>query len=165
MNTIKDAVIVATAGAGVLWFSIGPLLRVLRATRWPRVEGVVEASNLEFSINRRTPDFGSTMPAYGGSNMFVVRYAYVAEGKNYTNDRRRFAYVDSRREFWSESWMLRHYPVGKKVMVRYDPADPSFAVLSLRLAWWNYFIIVFGALMFAAGASGLVRFALQYLSR
>jgi len=52
-----------------------------------------------------------------------VKYEYTVSGTRYFGDRISF-------DFWpNESEQTSRYPVGRRVEVRYDPADPRSAIL------------------------------------
>jgi len=169
MNTFKDIAIVTVTGGVVLAWAGAPAWRALRAAFWPRAEGTVISSYLSSSTDRRVESqslVSSASSQFGpreNYQFYIVEYTYTVGGTTYTSDRRRFVLSgkDSRSVFWTASGMARKYPVGKKVMVYYNPAQPSYSVLTLSLSLSNYFALALGLCGFLSGVYGLVRLALR----
>ena len=94
----------------------------LRSAAWPSVTGVVRASEVETSIQRRSSGPNRT------SYLFSLRYEYTVDSQTYEGDRIRFGgYGDGTREFADAA--VARFPVGAEVTVYYDPDDPGEAVL------------------------------------
>lgn len=86
------------------------------AGSWPSVEGRITAS----TVTTRTED-GQTQ------HWPHVAYAYTVGGKDHAGTRVRFGLA---REGLAQAKALcARYPVGSRVPVFYDPADPSRSVL------------------------------------
>ncbi len=101
-------------GLGVTIACAIPLARGFLSLGWPEVDGVVSKSS-EKSVARRSA--------------VDIAYQYSVDGRTYTADRYRFRYplavVRSRDVHMS----VGRYPVGERVKVSVNPADPADAVL------------------------------------
>ena len=76
---------------------------------------------------------GEVVEAWMSRNLGAhVRYRYTVAGIDYESDRIRLV-----RKFWSDgrSEIVARYPEGRRVMVAYDPLDPSNAVLEPGTSW------------------------------
>jgi hypothetical protein len=84
---------------------------------WPSVEGVIVQSKL-------VPDghLGKTATA-------KIEFAYSVDGVEYVSDQYRFGAVGQYTTPHAIERELSKYPIGTKVMVSYDPAEPQNAVI------------------------------------
>jgi hypothetical protein len=129
-------------GFGVLGHGIRSLLMSNQARTWPTTEGSIESCKITESSDS---EGGSTYRA-------EVTYSYTVRGRNHLGDRIAFGYSGS-------SGRTAHQEIAdrlssaKTVRVRYDPADPSRAVLSYGLNRSTIFLLVFGStwLLFVTG--------------
>jgi hypothetical protein len=111
------------------------LHRRTSSIQWPVVEGAVSSTGLKLYMNK---------PRTAPSFTPVVVYSYTVDGIPHLGTRIDFS--DSTLTFRKEealAWLQRNYPVGKRVAVHYDRADPDFAVLvpgapDLVIIWWCY---------------------------
>ena len=101
---------------------------VHKATNWRSVPGKVLASK---SVARRVRTAESHARAEQGGDLTLrtfaeVRYEYRVDGKRYTSDR---VSIGENLGDYQVAETLARYPVGARVAVFYDPADPGKAVL------------------------------------
>jgi len=99
-------------GFGVHKFKLGKA-----SASWPSVAGTVTYSHAE---SRRGSSKTEYLPA--------VKYSYTVAGKSYLGGRISSSEV-YKKNLASANGVLRNYPVGRRVTVYYDPADPSSSLL------------------------------------
>lgn len=117
--------------AGIFGQAIFDLWSARASTRWRVTEGLVTDSSIEISEYAQRSLIGlDTIQEY----LPKVAYAYEAEGNTYNNDLTAFglAPLESREE---AERMLRPYPKGARIRVRYHPEEPSTSVLQTTGAW------------------------------
>jgi hypothetical protein len=85
---------------------------------WPTTEGVVLTSAIE---EVGWSDNEGWCPS--------VRYAYTVGGKKYVFDRVEIQSICNGSTDYYAGEVIRRYPVGKRVVVFYNPQNPAFAVL------------------------------------
>jgi hypothetical protein len=111
----------------ILWVSIK---QAVAASRWPVAEGRVVSSTTEsFKTRVGGAHTGQLVTFYQA----VVEYSYRVDGRDYHGTRLSFGGKQSTAEGPAKRKAAR-YPSGSTVQVRYDPADPSQAVLETRVA-------------------------------
>ena len=148
MPTIGFALFISlfyAVGFGVLGYGIRSLILSNTAKTWPTTEGDVESC----TITESSDSDGTTYKV-------DVQYSYTVAGTRYAGDRIAFGYAGS-------SGRTAHQEIAdrlsgaKTVHVRYDPANPSRAVLSFGLNRSTIFMLVFGAtwLLFVTGFTAL----------
>lgn len=135
---------------GALLVSLGlfTLQRHSVAIRWPLAPGVIEVS--EVAAERHFKNNLMYRP--------VVRYRYSAPGGPYVGEKMANTGKLYTREEQAKK-IAAQYPVGSTVMARYNPADPSEAVLE-RGASGGIWLVCFGLLCLifpvtAGSAAGL----------
>jgi hypothetical protein len=97
-------------------------IRLMQSSRdWPVIEGNVFSSELE----ARWPD---AQPSQANEYLARVWFIYQVQDKQYFSSTLRFV-QDYSRDMQSVQQTLEKYPVGKKVAVKYQPDDPSIAVV------------------------------------
>jgi len=154
MNTIRDALVITAVGAAATWLFGRPVLRAWKGRSWPQTRGTVTDSRIE------NPSFGTTerrkrVPLH-------VSYRYAVGGETYTSDRASFfskAIIIYGYEHTNE--VRRHFTKGTEVDVRYDPRNPSDAVIDGKIPWERGAAAGFSAFFFVAGMIGLVRILLH----
>ncbi len=136
-------------------FSMGTVLFAIRVRRrcnaskhWPSTRGIIVSST-----RTRDPNYDSaTSPVIYGAE---ICYEYSIEGQPFTGSRVTFG-------DYSASWpahargILIRYPVGREVLVYYDPKIPSFAVLERELGG-NWILVTAGCLFAAVSLFLLLR--------
>jgi hypothetical protein len=102
------------------FISIFPTYLTSAASRdWPSVDGVIERSEVQSSVDRNGTAYGA-----------MVSYKYTVNGVQYSANRVGHAdYVSSNPDH-AQSIVLK-YKTGAAVPVYYNPADPSKAVLEV----------------------------------
>lgn len=111
--------------AGIFGQAIFDLWSARKSTRWRVTEGRVTGNSIEVSEYYQRSLLGTdAVEQY----LPKVAYAYEVEGKSYSNDLTAFGLnpLESREE---AAWMLRPYPKGAAIRVRYHPEEPGTSVL------------------------------------
>jgi hypothetical protein len=114
------------------------------AARWPQTVGRIVSSSVE-SYKTRTGrgDSGTGATVY----QVVVEYSYRVGNRDYHGTRLSFGgQVSAGRELAEAK--AAQYPPGSDVMVHYDPANPSDAVLETTVAFAPL-MLVFAVASFA----------------
>lgn len=132
------ALIVLLLGALLISLGLFTLQRHRAAAGWPQAPGVIEVS--EVAAERHFKRNLMYRP--------VIRYRYNAPGGPYTSDKVANTGKLYAKEQQAQKMTARH-PVGSTVMARYNPADPSEAVLEQR-ASGGFLLIGFGLLFWIA---------------
>jgi hypothetical protein len=122
--------------------------RAAEAAQWPSADGEVVAAYVETRSNSSSGSRGSRGTSYAP----VVIYRYAADGQSYQNNRiwvaaeQSFGFASSARDF------IDRYPVGSRVRVLYDPADPTdSALINDGAPWWFWLFVVFGVMILVFG--------------
>lgn len=133
--------IFTVAGYFVTFYVGAPILDNAKASEsWPKVTGTITKSRVATSRHD-----GKTM------HKAEVTYRYQFEDQDYTGDVVWFGggYSSSSRSGAAET--VRNYPVGEKVDVYVDPADPGNAVLEPGAFFSSYALFAGGLLFLAVG--------------
>lgn len=132
----------AIVGFVVVCFGIWTAIKSIRATHWPVAEGVVQASTM-----KRHTSNGS----HGGDTFSPeVSYTFQANGASFTGNKISFGQMSSSTDYAQR--ILDRYPVGKKVSVYYDPANPSEAVLETGIHGGTWVLLAVGTIFMLAGS-------------
>lgn len=118
----------------------------LRSSRYLKTDGILRRSWIE-----QSKEFNSSRELF----MPMVVYEYTAGGKKYVG-RRITTPVRSMRHRIDAEAALAAYAKTTPLGVWYDPDDPACACLKKTPAIEASFPVVFGGLMLAGGALGLV---------
>ncbi|HEX2255653.1 MAG TPA: DUF3592 domain-containing protein [Afifellaceae bacterium] len=119
------------------------------ATRWPRALATVESSEVVVETGRDTDGHLET------HYVPVVRYSYEAAGRALRGSRIRVNDLAFSRRGKAQE-IVAKYPAGTQVTMRYDPADPTNAVLEtvkpgIATAIFGGVFVVLGVLLSLAG--------------
>lgn len=156
MDTIQGAAIIAAAGAAGLFFFGRPVWRAWRAGRWPHAPGTVTRSWLE-TVTREIDPTDSLAPTT--SRIYVrVSYRYVVGGTAHSGDRVTFFPSTMSHGFTQHA--REHcdgYAAGTALDVRYDPRNPSDAVIETRIPRASYLAVGLAAVFLIAGLVDLIR--------
>lgn len=106
------------------------LARQRAASSFPSVDGTIVESKI---VEDRDAD-GTTYTA-------LLRYTYQVAGRDYTADRDRYYTVSVGQR--AAQRIVEAHPVGSKVTVYYNPADPSDALLRPGIAAGDSFMLLF----------------------
>jgi len=107
---------------------------------WPTAEGVITKS-----------EKGSERVSIGSSEYHDfpdIKYSFKVQGEEYTG------FMISSRDFNEPiEKTLEKYPVGKKVIVHYNPKDPSVAYLETGASFQSYIGFFIGIIFLITGIS------------
>jgi hypothetical protein len=111
---------------------------------WPVVNGKVLASKVTETVDAQSdgPDITRYIP--------VVTYAYEVDGKALQSDVIRIGLNQFGRNLSEARRYVGRYPIGATVSVRYDPSNPSIAILEVGHAGSGA-IIFTGCFLILAG--------------
>ncbi len=114
--------------AVLIFGTVHKYLEVRQAAHWLRTEGTVRSAR---SVARRVRTAETWSRARTGGDLRLrnfadIRYEYQVRGRRYTGNR--VSLGEDLGDFRVAETLAR-YPAGQKVVVHYDPADPSQAVL------------------------------------
>lgn len=128
-------------GVGILGFGLHSLSMSQKAANWPTAQGSITSS-----------DFNVSSDSDGTTYRTKVSYVYNALGRELTGEKIAFGYSGSSSEKFHRD-IYKALPVNTSVAVRYDPSDPSRAVLSYGVNQSIKFLLIFGAVwtMFTCG--------------
>ena len=132
-------------GTGLVGYWLWSVFESIEATRWPKVQGHVIATNVEEVPARFTPDWAPK-----------VTYSYEVNGTTRTGTR--ISFYDYDNSFPSRSKaeaQLSRFPVGSSVIVHYHPTDPSRSVLELRFHLGPLLVVAVAVAMVLFGLSSL----------
>ena len=137
---VAGVVFMAIGAAGVVW-SIWELVQALSSSRWSQTEGLVLVSDLQ-----RTRDGD-------GGYMYrpEVSYSYQAGGADFVGTRPKFGARISLSWSGPAARTTRKYPVGSRVTVWYDPADPQESVLETGVTALAWLSLAAGSIFLALG--------------
>lgn len=93
---------------------------IINSNSWPTVEGVVNFSEVEGGV---------TTSDYSSGWWPRVNYSYHVNGKTYIADNIEVIDVGNGNTDIYAKQVVENYPVGKKVLVHYNPGNPAVAVL------------------------------------
>ena len=133
-------------GVGILGYGLHSMTMAQQAASWPTVQGTITASNFEV-------DYDSE----GDTYKTKVSYTYNVMGRELTGKRIAFGYSGSSSEKFHRD-IHNALPVNTSVGVRYDPSDPTRAVLSFGVNQSIKFLLLFGAVwtMFTLGMAAIL---------
>lgn len=121
----------------------------VRSTTWPTVTGSVLESQVE-----RVPGHGRVAPSYKAH----FQYRYEVAGRAYFGDHASLGRLSLGNGEDDADAIVRQYPQGSFVQVRYDPARPEVSVLQAGWTWSAVLRAVLGILVvlvvLAMGARG-----------
>ncbi len=130
-------------GFCVMFFAGWPVLQKAKASvDWPTTKGVVVSAEV---IRNRSDDGVTYRPE--------VLFEYTVDGEKYQQNHIRYDGDVSTSSITYSNKMVRKYKPGTEVVVHYDPAEPTEAVLEPGTTWSSYFLIGFGAIFFLVGAA------------
>jgi hypothetical protein len=110
------------------------IARARKSLSWPETSGVIEQSDLASATDDLLPN---------------IRYAYIVDGARLSTVLRFPGGTTPSREL-AEHYVAR-YPLGRRVAVYYDPADPQRSTLEPGPAQGDWLICFIGAAMVLLG--------------
>lgn len=120
-------------GAGLSYWGWTILQDARASSSWPTSEGVVTSSEVDHSTD-----------AEGGDSYSPeIDYQYQVDGQSLTNNQIKFGEnsYNSRR---TAEEIAANYPVGRQVIVYYDPEQPDKAVLEPGVSSGSYIVLSIG---------------------
>jgi len=138
------------AGALVVALGVGPYqwIRARKQAAWPTVEGRIVRTDVE----ERRGGKGNRL-----RYLPVLEYAYVVAGREWTSSTFSSGGMEKFRDLEDAQAVQRQYPLGRRVLVHYDPDAPGEAVLEPAPAWESWVLIGIGSLVALGGALGFAR--------
>lgn len=125
-----NSIIVLIAFIYIGWLSAGDLAHIFASDSWQRTQAVIVRS----TVNRGTR---------GGPDSPWIEFRYHVAGRVFTGDQ-----IDFGQWNYNIPMYLQKYPVGKQILIYYDPLQPKHAVLEKTgSAWANFFsmLLIWGA--------------------
>ena len=127
---------------------------VSQTSKWPSVEGCVDASGLEKFQVKDSTDVGGSNPWRTRFRSRVI-YTYRVDGHTYASDRVAFGSITSSNLRRLVGGMARRYLEGTPVTVHYDATNPSSAVLERRVGGeWLLWVFIAALLVGASHLAG-----------
>ncbi len=117
-------------------YTIGVFSQAVAAKSWPTTEGAIETSMMVRKLNGLKETFEA-----------VIRYRYSVEGVEFESSSVRSRGTGSAYQFDIDA-VLEKFPVGARVPVYFDPANPQQSYLEVGVDWINCVLIV-SPLLFA----------------
>ena len=148
MDTIQSAAIIAAAGAAGLFFFGRPVWRAWRAGRWPHAQGTVTRSWTE-TVTREINPTDSIGPTTSRINV-VGGTAHLGDRVTFFPSTMSHGFAQLAREHCDS------YAGGTALDVRYDPRNPSDAVIETRIPRPSYLAVGLAAVFLVAGLVGLI---------
>jgi hypothetical protein len=130
--------------AGSAFFLVRNHLRAAEARGWPIAQGRIVESRVRTIHAREVGNTGDFLP--------YVRYDYIVGGRPFHGDT---IWLDEQRSFGSENVAARELAfleAGTAVEVKYNPANPREAALTIEeQAWPKIFLLMLGVLLAGLG--------------
>jgi hypothetical protein len=138
------------AGLAILVWDIGKLQQARNSRDWPQVEGIVTHSSIDKREREHRPH---------------IVYTYTVGGTAYTSSQISFDLFDKPGGQGRIDSIMVRYPVGREVIVYYDPADPTISVLEPEV--YSPFLtpLLFAALFLIFGTGALLATWRQAMQR
>lgn len=124
---IGVGVLFALLGAGVMITAWRTRQRLQASAGWPTTEGEVVETQIRREESATGEDDDTMVRFYP-----EIRYTYRVLGQTYTGTRLSFGGPAGYLNRAEAAAVLNRYPVGGRVMVYYNPANPQEAVLERR---------------------------------
>ena len=134
-QTLAFSVIFLLVGAGLSWWGWTILQNARASTNWPAIDGQITSSLVEHSTDADGADSYSPK----------VTYSYFLDNQPYEGHSIKFgenSYSNQRKA----REILNRYPVGRAVIVFYDPANPENSVLEPGVSVGSYVVLGIGVL-------------------
>ena len=130
-------------GLGLLLLGINQGKKAKEAEAWPTIPGVILSSGLQENRQYDRED-RRTEITYEPQ----VQYQYSLMGQNYQGNS--LAFGKAAYDYRTASKKIAPYPQGAQILVHYDPADPTKAVLETKSAG-GIIIYVIGTIFMLLG--------------
>jgi hypothetical protein len=148
-SLLKIAFVFFFTGTCLFLFDVKGLINGYISTTWPSTSGTIIASEINMTL---IPHKGG----YRKSHHPLVVYTYTVNDVVYTNNR-----IDHGKQFGAPpqflSEIINAFPVGSKVIIYYNPEDPTIASIEPGIATATYLYSGAGVLflMFALISLGI----------
>ena len=155
VTTAFGTLFLAGVGGIPLWMGLRFIWRGLASDGWPTAPGVV----LKSAVSETEASQKSGAYTLGAYTFYVpeLSFGYQVKGRDYTTKNLQFGRAEGSGDASEAAVLMLRYPVGAKVPVRYDPSDPSLAVVrsgvSSVVVWYlmaGLTFILFGVLVLLA---------------
>jgi hypothetical protein len=130
---------------------------VSAAQAWPTTAGIILSNDMVVQGGLNPNDVGVSDLLLGPRTRVpptfftpVVRYEYEAAGRKYVGTRIRAGGVQTGSKRAADK-ILKRYPVGSSVTVRYDPSDPKKCLLEITASSSPTMLMIIGALLMLMG--------------
>ena len=133
---------------------------------WPTVEGTIISSEIVTRTEQReassfSSDSSESSIVIGGSAVryvytAAVRYRYAVRGTDYESDHIQWGGQVSTNRQGNAAAVVAAHPVGARVTVHYDPADPKSAVLYPEAKGAIWILVLLAAVFAVVGIGVLV---------
>jgi hypothetical protein len=131
----------------ILYNSYRDYLKAKATYEWPSTLGSVVASE----IKEKSSDGGFSYEP-------VVTYEYQVEGNTLRSSKLKISEVITNGSYSQAEKLIRHFPVGRKVDVIYNPEDPQESVLVEGMSSkWLWTTIGFAVFFFILAAIAVVK--------
>ena len=156
MAIVITGLVFLLAGIPFLWLAKRGFARNGAIKKWPRAEGVITSATLETRQSRVT-DKNTGLYHYSTYYTPSLRYTYTVGVETFEGKDIALALGNVSTTEASAKKILEPYPVGARVGVLYDPADPKTAYLEVRTSIGAIILLGMGAVFVAIGAFVMTR--------
>jgi hypothetical protein len=115
------------------------------AMNWPTTSGVVTESNIRWDPPETGNDYGAFSP--------ILHYSYNVSGTQFEGDRIVFGIFAFRYQSNAQDF-INNYPIGKSVIVHYDPNNPQSSILFPEVNQETAPALIVGCAFIAIGMIG-----------
>jgi hypothetical protein len=153
------SILMIIGGIGALWLGCNELKHGKATKEWPIVEGEIISSKVVEEVHRSPGSIDKSI-----TYTPKVQFKYSVEGVNYVSNNifaGRGEYKSPRRS--SAQNIVKKYPEGKKVLVYYNPDNPSEAVLEPGTPPGIYLPFLVGIVFLFIGIVFVVREIVSFL--
>ena len=135
-------ILILLCGVFLTLYSSKNLSNALQRKAWPTAQGRVIKAEADTS--------GTVRP--------MVTYAYAVGGRAYvdSSDLQAPGFGNKSKQYELAEELLRQYPVGKEIVVHYDPADETHSALIISPPWRIFGQLGLGMVMFAVALFFLI---------
>lgn len=143
-NNFNPAWIILLMSVVLLSIGVTTIVKVFRAKSWIIVQGVIADSYInEHERTKKSNNKSYLVTEYTPQ----INFDYTVEEKQYRNDRVFWGTRSNSQK--SALKQIKKYPVGKPVMVHYNPNNPADSVLEIRFRFKTFVAFLIGLMFFA----------------
>ena len=133
-------------GAIFTFFGFKFIRQQQAAQNWPSVQGMITDTYIKESVNESFDETDDTI-----TYVPKVVYEYMVDGEVYSSMQLTIGFERSYDRRQKAEEVLTSYPVGVRVNVYYDPANPAEAALNRDLNGFNNVALIVGIVLLAIG--------------